>query len=405
MKQFIDLIEKIGSRGHEKTDRTGVGTISIFGHQTEFDLSDGFPLLTLKDTHFPSVVHELLWFLNSVPEKYKKFGNTNIKYLVDNKIGIWNEWALKPYLQANGKGDIKADPADPLWKEEMKNFVQKIREDDEFALKWGDLGTVYGKQWREWPSIEKKDDDTACCAPFSFEERSIDQIKIVLNQLQKKPDDRGIIVSAWNVAELDKMALRPCHTLFQFNTHNSTDTEKLSVAKARYIQYVKDTILDLDEQKKELARAEKMFRHWWESGTHPSYSNTFTKLPIFNDLPVLTLDLQLYQRSADVFLGVPFNIASYALLLHMMAQVLNMVPGRFIHTFGDAHLYKNHADQVTELLTRVGCGCGGTEKNYGPELPRLELTSSIKNLEDFRFEDIKLIGYNPLAKIKAPIAI
>ncbi len=400
MKQFVDLIDTIRREGHSKTDRTGVGTMSIFGHQSIFDLNNGFPLLTLKDTHFPSVVHELLWFLNAVPEEYKKFGNTNIKYLVDNKVGIWNEWALKPYLKANGKDNVKVDPNDPIWKEEMKVFVMKIREDDEFAFKWGDLGTVYGKQWREWPLFQK---DTN--PPFLYEERSINQIENVINLLKNKPDDRGIIVSAWNVAELDKMALRPCHALFQFNTHSVTDTERISAAKKRYKIWIKETIADSKELEDELDKTDKLFRHWWESGAHPKYNTIFASLPIFMGLPKLTLDLQLYQRSADVFLGVPFNIASYSLLLHMMAQILNMVPGRFIHTLGDAHLYNNHTEPINELLSRVGCGCGGVEKNFGPLLPEIELNSAIKKIEDFRFDDIKLINYNPLSKIKAPIAI
>lgn len=398
MKQYINLIETIIEEGVEKTDRTGVGTISIFGHQEKFKLNEGFPLLTLKETHFPSIVHELLWFLNAVPERYKKFGNTNIKYLVDNKVNIWNEWALKPYLLANNKSHIKVDPKDPEWRTEMKAFVVKIKEDDEFALKWGDLGTVYGKQWRKWPTFHR---DQA--PPFLFEEREIDQIDNVINQLKQRPDDRGIMVSAWNIAELDKMALRPCHTFWQLNTQPLQKSELADLAYERYLKHLQ--VLPKEEKEEEITQAKENFYSWWHQDYHPKFGQGFRTIPVFEGMPALKLHLQLYQRSADVFLGVPFNIASYALLLQMIAQVVNMVPGTFIHTFGDAHLYKNHSEQVEKLLERVGCGCDGTPRSYGPDLPTIELNPTIKKIDDFRFEDIKLVNYNPLEKISAPVAI
>lgn len=264
MKQYLDLLQKILDEGAVKTDRTGTGTKSIFGHQMRFDLADGFPLLTTKKLHLKSIIHELLWFLK---------GDTNVKYLQDNGVRIWNEWA-------------DAD---------------------------GDLGHIYGYQWRSWPD---------------YAGEHIDQIAEVVRQIKETPDSRRMIVSAWNVADLSKMNLPPCHLLFQF--------------------YVADG----------------------------------------------RLSLQLYQRSADTFLGVPFNIASYALLLLMTAQVCNLKPGEFIHTTGDTHLYLNHLPQAKEQLTR------------SPRpLPRLVINPDVKNLFDFKFEDFRLEDYNPWPHIKATVSV
>ena len=264
MKQYLDLLQKILDEGAVKTDRTGTGTKSIFGHQMRFDLADGFPLLTTKKLHLKSIIHELLWFLK---------GDTNVKYLQDNGVRIWNEWA-------------DAD---------------------------GDLGHIYGYQWRSWPD---------------YAGGHIDQIAEVVRQIKETPDSRRMIVSAWNVADLSKMNLPPCHLLFQF--------------------YVADG----------------------------------------------RLSLQLYQRSADTFLGVPFNIASYALLLLMTAQVCNLKPGEFIHTTGDTHLYLNHLLQAKEQLTR------------SPRpLPRLVINPDVKNLFDFKFEDFRLEDYNPWPHIKATVSV
>lgn len=264
MKQYLDLLQKILDEGAVKTDRTGTGTKSIFGHQMRFDLADGFPLLTTKKLHLKSIIHELLWFLK---------GDTNVKYLQDNGVRIWNEWA-------------DAD---------------------------GDLGHIYGYQWRSWPD---------------YAGGHIDQIAEVVRQIKEAPDSRRMIVSAWNVADLSKMNLPPCHLLFQF--------------------YVADG----------------------------------------------RLSLQLYQRSADTFLGVPFNIASYALLLLMTAQVCNLKPGELIHTTGDTHLYLNHLPQAKEQLTR------------SPRpLPRLVINPDVKNLFDFKFEDFRLEDYNPWPHIKATVSV
>ena len=264
MKQYLNLLQTILDEGVVKTDRTGTGTKSIFGHQMRFHLSDGFPLLTTKKLHLRSIIHELLWFLS---------GDTNIKYLHDNRVTIWDEWA------------------------------------DEN----GDLGPVYGHQWRSWPD---------------YQGGTIDQIANVIDLIKHHPDSRRMIVSAWNVAEVEKMALPPCHTLFQF--------------------YVADGCLSL----------------------------------------------QLYQRSADTFLGVPFNIASYALLLQMMAQVTGLEAGDFIHTTGDTHLYLNHLEQAQLQLTREP-----------RPLPRMVLNPDVKDLFNFRYEDFELLGYDPHPHIKAEVSV
>lgn len=264
MKQYHDLLQHILDKGTKKEDRTGTGTISVFGYQMRFDLNEGFPCLTTKKLHLRSIIHELLWFLK---------GDTNIQYLTENNVSIWNEWA------------------------------------DEN----GNLGPVYGSQWRSWPAADG---------------RHIDQITQVLDQLKNNPDSRRIIVSAWNVGEIDKMALPPCHAFFQF--------------------YVADG----------------------------------------------KLSCQLYQRSADTFLGVPFNIASYALLTMMMAQVCGLKPGDFVHTLGDAHLYSNHLEQAKLQLTR----------EFRP-LPQMKINAEIKDLFDFKYEDFELINYDPHPHIKAAVAI
>jgi len=264
MQQYLNLLQHILNNGVTKTDRTGTGTISCFGYQMRFDLKQGFPLVTTKKLHLKSIIHELLWFLK---------GQTNIAYLKENGVSIWDEWA-------NEKGE---------------------------------LGPVYGKQWRSWGGAGGE---------------TIDQITDVINQIKRNPDSRRLIVSAWNVAELPKMALMPCHVLFQFY-----------VVKGK-------------------------------------------------------LSCQLYQRSADVFLGVPFNIASYALLTMMMAQVCDLEPGEFIHTFGDVHIYNNHMEQVNLQLSR---------KPF--PLPTMKLNTEVKNIFDFRFEDFTLENYQFHPAIKAPVAV
>ncbi|WP_424363794.1 thymidylate synthase [Methylocystis parvus] len=268
MRQYLDLLDKILREGVRKEDRTGTGTLSIFGHQMRFDLSAGFPLVTTKRVHLKSVIHELLWFLK---------GETNIRYLQENGVTIWDEWA------------------------------------DEN----GDLGPVYGSQWRAWP------------APGG---EIIDQIAWLIDEIKRNPFSRRLVVTAWNPAEIDKMALAPCHCLFQFH------------------------VAEIDGKKR--------------------------------------LSCQLYQRSADAFLGVPFNVASYALLTQMVAQVTGCVPGDFVHSFGDAHLYLNHVEQARLQLSREP-----------KPLPRLALNPDVTSLFDFRYEDISVEGYDPWPAIAAPIAV
>ena len=264
MKQYLELMRHVRDHGVFKEDRTGTGTVSIFGHQMRFDLAEGFPLVTTKKLHLKSIIHELLWFLS---------GDTNIRYLKDNGVRIWDEWA-----------DEK-----------------------------GDLGPVYGYQWRSWPTPDGQ---------------HIDQISQLMDQIKNNPDSRRLIVSAWNVANIENMALPPCHSLFQFY-----------VAEGK-------------------------------------------------------LSCQLYQRSADIFLGVPFNIASYALLTLMIAQVAGLKPGEFIHTFGDAHLYSNHLEQAKEQLSR-----------QPHPLPQMKINPDVKSIFDFKFEDFELVNYTSHPHIAAPVAV
>jgi len=299
MDTYLQLLKQVKSTGKQRTDRTGTGTISVFGAQARFDLTKGFPLLTTKKLHVKSIIHELLWFLS---------GNTNIQYLAKHKVHIWDDWAYESYKNSS-----------EFQNESMKEFSARIAEDDVFAQKWGDLGPVYGKQWRRWTANDGSE---------------IDQIAHVIDQIKNNPDSRRIIVSGWNVSDLQglikgqRSAPPLCHTMFQF--------------------YVDDG----------------------------------------------ELSCQLYQRSADLFLGVPFNIASYSMLTMMIAQVCGLRPKEFIHTFGDLHIYLNHLDQVNEQLSREP-----------KPLPHLNISSDVKSIDDFKFEDFELTGYDPHPAIKAPIAV
>jgi thymidylate synthase len=280
MRQYLDLLDHVLKNGAKKDDRTGTGTLSVFGYQMRFDLHEGFPLLTTKKLHTKSIIHELIWFLK---------GDTNVKYLQDNGVSIWNEWATAEQCARFGRQE-------------------------------GDLGPVYGHQWRNFGATRKADG--------TYEKDGTDQITNLIEGIKKNPNGRRHIVSGWNPAEADQVALPPCHTLFQFYVVNGE------------------------------------------------------------------LSCQLYQRSADIFLGVPFNIASYSLLTHMIAQVTSLKVGEFVHTLGDAHLYSNHLEQAQLQLTRE------------PKLvPTLKMNPDVKSVFDFKFEDFEFVGYDPHPSIKAPIAV
>ena len=293
MKQYLDLCKKILNEGHWKDDRTGTGTYSIFGYQMRFNLEEGFPLLTTKKVFLRGIIHELLWFIN---------GDTNIKYLVDNNVHIWDDWAYKDYKNSK---DYQG--------ETIEEFAEKIKDspvDSEFVKTYGDLHKIYGYQWR------------------NFNGEGVDQLANLIEQIKTNPNSRRLIISAWNPCEVDQMALPPCHSFMQF--------------------YVIDG----------------------------------------------KLSCQLYQRSADVFLGVPFNIASYALFTMMIAQVCGLGVGEFIHTLGDAHIYSNHVEQIKLQLSR----------DTRP-LPKMKINPNVKSIFDFNIEDFELEGYNPHKAIKGAVAV
>lgn len=305
MKQYHDYLRHIRDNGNKKTDRTGTGTVSIFGYQMRYNLAEGFPLVTTKKLFTRGIIHELLWFLK---------GDSNLKYLADNDVHIWDEWPYKAYLLKNNMIVPKADSEE--WKTGIKEFINRIKEDDSFAKEYGELGPIYGYQWRNWPTPDG---------------RHIDQISEVIKLIKKSPDSRRMIVSAWNVADIEEMAkagLPPCHALFQF--------------------YVADG----------------------------------------------KLSCQLYQRSCDSFLGVPFNIASYALLVQMVAHVTGLELGDFVWTGGDCHIYLNHLEQVDTQLSRESRA-----------LPRMIIKRKVESIFDFTIDDFELEGYDPHPAIKAPIAV
>lgn len=313
MKQYLELCTHILENGTVKEDRTGTGTISVFGYQMRFDLQKGFPLMTTKKTAFRLIATELLWFLK---------GDTNLRTLIQERNPIWDEWGFERWVTSEeytgpdmtdfGRRSVKDEQFAEVYAQEMDAYKRRVVEDDVFAEKYGNLGPIYGKQWRSWSTADG----------------SIDQIKLLIEGLKNNPDSRRHIVSAWNPSEVADMALPPCHTIFQFY-----------VAEGK-------------------------------------------------------LSCQLYQRSADVFLGVPFNIASYALLVHLIAEECGLEVGEFVHTLGDAHIYLNHMEQVKEQLSREPRA-----------LPTLKLNKEGKSIFDMTFEDISIEGYDPHPKIKAPIAV
>lgn len=292
MKQYHQFLQHILDHGVYKDDRTHTGTISVFGYQMRFSLSEGFPLVTTKKVHMKSIIHELLWFIK---------GETNIRPLVLEDVRIWNDW---PYAKYQNSPDYQ--------QESMDEFIEKIKTDEAFAKKYGDLGPVYGRQWRD----------------FEGRNDSVDQLQDVISQIKQNPNSRRLIVSSWNPPLIEEMALPPCHAFFQFYVQNNK------------------------------------------------------------------LSCQLYQRSADAFLGVPFNIASYALLTMMVAHVCHLEVGDFIHTFGDAHIYQNHLEQVKLQLSREV-----------RDLPQMRIKRVVSNIEDFRYDDFELLHYNPHGVIKGKVAV
>lgn len=349
MQQYHDLLQRILDHGVEKTDRTLTGTISIFGPQMRFNLAEGFPLVTTKKVHLKSIIYELLWLLK---------GDTNIKYLVDNGVNIWNDW---PYAAYHKHCQGQAETTLVMSQE---RFVAAVKNDAAFATRWGDLGPVYGAAWRRWATyLEHPDGSVTKGEP-------IDQIAEAVRMLKTHPDSRRIIINAWNVADLGKMALTPCHAMFQFYTAPLSTYQRLG--------YVEKNLPELQEKLIEL-------------DLRPSQHDEFLDE---HQVPLFRLDCQLYQRSADTMLGVPFNIASYALLTLMMAQVVNMVPGELVWTGGDCHLYSNHLEQARLQLTREPRA-----------LPSMNLNPEVKDIFAFKIEDFTLTGYNPHPPIKAPVAV
>lgn len=397
-KQLKELYQKILDKKRMKTDRTGVGTKSIFGHQMRFNMEEGFPLTTLRKIHIKSLVHELLWFLESYDDKYKKFGNTNIRYLLENGVTFWTDWCYEYYKEEKFKKYQNNDLKDPSTIKKfrylsMKDFEKKIVEDDDFALEWGDLGPVYGKQWKNWGGyeelVEKKNEyketkgETILTDKLGWQKvkiKGINQIDKVIEQLRETPDSRRIIVNAWNVSDLDDMMLPPCHAFFQFYTEVLEMDERIDYCEKNYnIDDIKEYMLKNDVE------------DWEDIRRNPIKQ---VKILDHFNVPERKLSLQLYQRSQDVYLGNPFNIASYSLLLHMIAQVVDMVPCDFVMTTGDTHLYSNSFDATEELL-----------KREIRTLPKLKMNKDIEDIYDFRFEDFEILDYNPHPNIKVAVAV
>ncbi|KOX53882.1 hypothetical protein ADL19_15030 [Streptomyces purpurogeneiscleroticus] len=348
MKQYHDLLTRILALGIEKGDRTGTGTHSVFGHQMRFDLTKGFPLVTTKRVFWRGVVEELLWLLS---------GSTNIAPLVEKNVSIWTDWPLRAFNEAMMRDNF--DGADRQMTE--AEFERHIRETPGFAAQWGDLGPVYGKQWRSWSTIWAEE----------FGGKSIDQISDVIEQLKTTPDSRRIIVTAWNPGEIEDMRLPPCHMMFQFYTRPMSFEQRLDFAVARSIED----------------------RDW--RGLRDRYGTKAVETMLdLDEVPERYVDLQLYQRSADVFLGVPFNIASYALLLTLIAREVGMEPGEFVWTGGDTHLYSNHLDQARLQLQR--------EERA---LPSVRIRDGAPGIFEIQASDIELIGYDPHPAIKAEVSV
>lgn len=370
--EYFRLLNLILEEGRIKKNRTGIDTIGVFGAQAKYDVDlNAFPILTTKKVWFKGIVHELLWFIR---------GETNIKYLVDHDVHIWDEWAYKRYVdyckqnpkhtfEHNPHGDMGGNRWHSSWSQ--ARFIEEIKADQNFALRWGNLGEgTYGGMWRAFPyhktEAVKWEEPSGPNGFVHTDMGTVDQLKKVVEKLKTNPDDRRMIVSAWHPYWVDHCALPPCHCMFHFNTEELTENERVSIANDRgfipEVDLKDDTIVvkDLDKM----------------------------------GIPKRRLNCLLYQRSCDTFLGVPFNITSYALLTAMMAHCTNMVPGTFTHTYGDLHIYSNHREQVKLQMSREP-----------KKLPSLWLNPEVKDLFLFKYDDIKLVDYNPHPAIKGEVAV
>jgi thymidylate synthase len=353
-RQYKELLEHILHFGVEKKDRTGTGTKSIFGWQIRHNMKDGFPLLTTKKMAWKTMVTELLWFLR---------GDTNIKYLVDNNCHIWDGDAYKNYCKWYDSQDEAEKVYEGAVLPTQEEFINKIKTDDEFAKQWGDLGPIYGKQWRRWKKVDEVWDERLI-PPFKIENiELIDQIANLISELKTNPDSRRLMVSAWNVGELDQMVLPPCHYGFQVYTRELSLEERIEFRK----KYTKDGTVDYDNR-------------------NHNYLDHF-------NIPKRAISLMFNMRSVDTFLGLPFNIASYGLLLEIVAKEVNMVPDELIGNLGDTHLYLNHIEQAKEQIGRIPY-----------ELPKLEIYGEVDDIAHYEIMDFEIKNYQSHPAIKAPLS-
>ena len=365
--EYFRIVNDILTNGRLKKNRTGVDTIGIFGAQAKYNVDlNAFPLLTTKKVHWPAIVHELLWFIS---------GDTNIKYLVDNDVKIWNEWACKRYMEKTGaKGHISAI---------LPIYVKNIKEDVRFARQWGELGEgTYGGMWRAFPFYTQDNEFVGSSTVKGVSAEywtfgQVDQLQKVINKLKTNPDDRRMIVSAWHPYWVDHCALPPCHCLFHFHTEELTLEDRKNILIERSAK---------NQGQSKLDELNNVLNSIMEQSVELILAN--------ENIPTRRLNCLLYQRSNDFFLGVPFNIASYSLLTAMIAHVSNMVPGTFTHSHGDAHIYVNHLDQIKLQMSREPM-----------KLPKLWLNPEIKSLFDFKYDDIKLLDYDCHPAIKAEVAV